>query len=81
MALEGLQATLVFSPAHSLRELFKQEEPDWITTKPVIEDDWNPCLQTLEGHSNLVSTVVISHDGELIALALYDETVKIWDAT
>src|SRR5271170_3939570 len=62
-----------------MRELFKQEEPEWITTKPAMQDDWSSCLQTLEGHSGAVCSVAFSHDGKQLASASYDKTVKIRD--
>ncbi|KAF4987184.1 hypothetical protein FGRMN_10500, partial [Fusarium graminum] len=53
--LQAYASALVFSPEQSLiRELFKKEELDWITSKPRMEADWNACLQTLEGHSDWV---------------------------
>jgi WD40 repeat protein len=36
-------------------------------------------LQTLEGHSDLVSSVTFSHDSIWLASASDDNTVKIWD--
>ena len=73
---------LVFSPARSLiRRLFKEEGPKWIATKPAVEDNWNACLQTLEGHSGDVKSVVFSRDASRLASASLDETVKIWDAS
>ncbi|KAL5375855.1 hypothetical protein DPSP01_010851, partial [Paraphaeosphaeria sporulosa] len=39
------------------------------------------CLQTLEGHSNWVSSVAFSHDSARLASASDDNTVKIWDAS
>ncbi|KAF2177549.1 HET-R, partial [Zopfia rhizophila CBS 207.26] len=41
------------------------------------------CLQTLKGHSDYANSVAFSHDSARLALAsaLFDETVKIWDAS
>jgi len=80
--LQAYVSALVFSPTRSLiRDLFKREEPDWITIKPAIEDKWSPCLQTLKGHSDWVNSVAFSHDSARLASVLDDRTVKIWDAS
>jgi WD40 repeat protein len=63
-----------------IRDLFKKEEPKWITTKPAMEDNWTACLQTLEGHSDSVYSMAFSPDGMHIASVSQDRTVKIWDA-
>ena len=74
-------SALVFSPTHSLtREQWKKEEPEWMITKPIMERNWSPCLQTLEGHSAWVRSVVFSHDSRQLASASDDRTVKVWDA-
>jgi WD40 repeat protein len=79
--LQVYASALIFSPAHSVtREIFKQEEPEWILTKPVMQDDWSSCLQTLQGHASSVWSVAFSHNDKRVASASDDTTVKIWDA-
>jgi WD40 repeat protein len=47
---------------------------------PVMELDWNACVQTLEGHSDSVRSVAFSADGQRLASGSHDNTVKVWDA-
>lgn len=58
-------------PAHSIiRGLFRQEQQNWIIAGPIEEDNWNACWQTLEGHSDWVSSVAFSPDSKSIASGL-----------
>ncbi|KAH8912125.1 WD40 repeat-like protein [Coniochaeta sp. PMI_546] len=78
--LQLYASALIFSPSKCMiRELFKQEEPHWITTQPLVEDSWNACTQTLEGHGNLVMCLASAPDGRTVASGSYNGTIKIWD--
>jgi WD40 repeat protein len=79
--LQVYASALLFSPAGSLiRQLFQHEEPEGILIRPAMSDSWSACLQTLEGHSEAISSVAFSHDSARLASASYDSTVKLWDA-
>jgi WD40 repeat protein len=75
-------SALLFSPTESaIRRLFRHDEPKSIMVKPAMSSSWSACLQTLEGHSSAVSSVVFSHDSTWLASASDDNTVKLWDAS
>ncbi|KAK5994621.1 Vegetative incompatibility protein HET-E-1 [Cladobotryum mycophilum] len=79
--LQVYVSALLFSPTGSLvRRLFKEEEAKWIVLRPGMEADWNACLQTLEGHSDMVRSIAFSVDNKLVS-GSSDGTVRIWDAT
>ena len=79
--LQAYGSALMFSPSHSIiKSRFRHEAPDWVAIIAPIADEWIACLQTLEGHSDWVSSVVFSHDSSRLASASDDKTVKIWDA-
>jgi WD40 repeat protein len=79
--LQAYCSALVFAPEKSIvREAFESCIPPWIQTKPRVETYWNAMLQTLEGHTSLVSSVAFSPDGKQIVSGSYDTTVRRWDA-
>ncbi|KAF4901526.1 Vegetative incompatibility protein HET-E-1 [Colletotrichum fructicola] len=78
--LEVYSSALVFSPTQSIiRKKFESEIADWIIKKPVVDDEWSPCLQTLEGHELEVRFLLSAPDGITLASASIDKTVKLWD--
>ncbi|KAK2938621.1 G-protein beta WD-40 repeat [Fusarium oxysporum f. sp. vasinfectum] len=72
---------LVFAPSKDiLRMTFQYAIPRWISMLPKVEENWNACLLTLEGHSENVNSVVFSHDSKKVASASADKTIRIWNA-
>jgi hypothetical protein len=58
--LQVYNSALIFAPTQSLiRELFKNEEPKRITTKSIVETNWNPCLQAIDDRSGVTSAVFL----------------------
>ncbi|KAL0937160.1 Vegetative incompatibility protein HET-E-1-like protein 15 [Colletotrichum truncatum] len=80
--LQIYDSALLLSPAQSLiRKVYSGDEPEWINVKPVMEDDWSPCLQTLEGHALDITRVVYSYSGDLLASGCMDGTIRIWETS
>ncbi|PCD20318.1 hypothetical protein AU210_016185 [Fusarium oxysporum f. sp. radicis-cucumerinum] len=72
---------LVFAPSKSVvRKTFEKAIPRWMSILPKVEENWDACLLTLEGHSDLVGSVVFSHNSKKVASASSDKTIRIWNA-
>ncbi|KAG8665275.1 uncharacterized protein FPOAC1_013254 [Fusarium poae] len=78
---------LAFAPSKSIaRKIFENAIPKWVSNLPKVEENWDSCLLTLEGHSDWVDSVVFSYDSKKVAsgssditIASGSETVRIWD--
>ena len=79
--LQVYASALVFSPRKSLvKELFWSQGPNWIERCPDLEEIWSKSIQTLEGHEDNLNDVVFSPNGQWLASASDDQTVRIWNA-
>ncbi|KAL4930003.1 WD40 repeat-like protein [Aspergillus undulatus] len=80
--LQIYSAGLTFAPKNSIvRSIFKDDVPNWIKGLPSVDDSWSAVIQTLQGHSDGISSVVFSPDGQFLASGAEGGAVKLWNPT
>ncbi|THX23129.1 WD40 repeat-like protein [Aureobasidium pullulans] len=77
--LQTYYSALMFSPTRSIIRQKFWRGAEWLKVSPVVEDNWDACLQTLEGHSNGIEAICFSPDGKLLASASEGE-IRLWKA-
>ncbi|KAL3466580.1 hypothetical protein BJX64DRAFT_231720 [Aspergillus heterothallicus] len=76
--LQLYSSGLMFCPTSSIiRRLFESELSAWARL-PRVEEYWGAELQTLEDHTDAVLDISVSPDGQKLASASQDGTVKLW---
>lgn len=84
--LQVYGAALVFSPTRSIvRRLFEEEELQWLSTKPIVGQDWDAHLLSLThpvwgGLYVFVSFISFYPDGKQLVSLTSDGTVRVWNS-
>jgi WD40 repeat protein len=78
--LQVYHSALLFTPRKTpLYETFGHMLGLPIQIHNALDETWNPCTRTMDGHSDFVCSVAFSPDGARIVSGSSDKTLQFWD--
>lgn len=78
--LQTYGAALGFSPGNSvIKKLYWNTRLPSIQEITGVQENWDDCLQTLEGQKDWVRAISFSPDCHMLSSASDDHTVRLWD--
>lgn len=77
--LQIYSSALLFAPEKSVvRRLFDTNIPSWVTTRPIMQAHWDPCLATFETHHGRGTQILFFPTGDKF-IFLSGREMEIWD--